>query len=275
MAHVRPTVPATVPVRRVPNALAPLDGAPRLADRLPGLFDEWRRISEERSLQHRLVRLLEKLSPLLPSSVRAALDHDRLAGVLPALSAALAQSRSSGDAINPWTVAGIKRREVRNAAILAALWTPAQMGDVAATFLDEFFARCGAMPGLELPTRAELAHGYRMRVENCPGPDGSDRVDIVVETTKQLIGIEVKIDADEGLDQLDRYVEAMRRNAKLLCKEPRVVFLAPFAPQRDDVVAADWSTVRAAAAAALPRSRADYEFAHHLVAQFARHARSF
>lgn len=262
-------------VASVPISLAPLDTAAGLAGRLPWLFDEWRRLSEEGTLQHRLVRLLERLAPLLPFPARASLDAERLAVILPALSATLAQSRSAGDAINPWTVAGIKRREVRNAAILASLWTPAQVGDVAATFLGEFLTRCVAMPGWELPTRAELALGYRMRVENCPGADGSDRVDIVVETARQLIGIEVKIDAGEGRDQLDRYVEAMRWNARLLGKEPRVVFLAPFAPTRDDVIAADWSTVRAAAAAALPRSRADYDFTHHLVAQFARHVRSF
>ena len=257
------------------EAASSIGGTARLVDRLPWLLDELRRTAGDDTLQHRLSRLLEKLSPLLPSQLGASLDAERLGFTLRAISAALAQRRTVGGAINPWTVAGIKRREVRNAAILAALWSPAQIGDVAMAFLAEFFARCASPIGRELPPREELALGYRMRVENCPGPDGADRVDLVIETATQLVGIEVKIDAGEGRLQLDRYVEAVRRSAAQMDKAARVVFLAPFAPSRNDVVSASWSTVRAAAEAVLPRSRSDYEFAHHLIAHFARHARSF
>jgi len=246
-----------------------------LVDRLPWLLGELRRSAGENTLQHRLVQLLDNLAPLLASRSNASLDAERLASILPDLSIALAQKRRFYGMMNPWTASGAKRREVRNAAILAALWSPAQAGDVAVSFLAEFFARCGARGAQELPALEELALGYRMRVENCPGADGADRVDLVIETAMQLIGIEVKIDAGEGRDQLDRYVATIRRNAGQLDKQARVVFLAPFAPSRDDVVPATWSTVRAAAAAVLPRSRADYNFAHHLVAHFARHARSF
>jgi hypothetical protein len=169
----------------------------------------------------------------------------------------------------------MKRREVRNAAVLAALWTPAQVGEVGPAFLGEFFARCGTLAGQSLPSRDELMLGYRTRIENCPGPDGSDRVDLVIETARHLVGIEIKIDAREGREQLARYVEAIGRSARQLEKVARVIFLAPFAPSRDDVIAADWSTIRAAAAAALPRRRSEHEISHHLVAQFARHVRGF
>lgn len=215
------------------------------------------------------------MKPLLPSRADRRLDADRLAILLPALSTVLSDRPLGGGSINPWTIAGIKRREGPNAAVLAALWTPAQVGEVGRVFLGEFFARCGTRAGQSLPGRAELTLGYRMRIENCPGPDGSDRVDLVIETASHLVGIEIKIDAREGRDQLARYVEAIGRSARQLDKEPRVIFLAPFAPSRDDVIAADWSTIRAAAAAALPRRRSEHEISHHLVAQFARHVRDF
>lgn len=258
-----------------PVGSASVGGPSALVDRLPGLLNDIRRSAGEITMQHRLGRLLERLAPLLPVRPEASTVADRLKSLLPALSVTLAQGRSGSGSINPWTVAGTKRREVRNAAILAALWSPAQTGDVAARFLAEFFARCGVRRGQELPTLEQLTLGYRLRVENCPGADGADRVDLVVETATQFIGIEVKIDAGEGRDQLERYVEAIRRSAGQMDKSPRVIFLAPAPPSHVDVVPATWSTVRAAAAAVVPRNRANLEFAHHLIAQFARHARSF
>lgn len=246
-----------------------------LRGRLPALLAELRRTSGEGTLERRLLPLLERLRRLLPSRSPPALDVDRLASILSELTIALAQGPRAQQTMNPWTVAGAKRREVRNAAILAALWSSAQVGDVAVTFLAGFLARCGGRSGRELPTADELALGYRVRVENCPGADGADRVDLVIETARHLIGVEVKIDARESPGQLARYVDAIARNARQLGKRGSVIFLAPLEPSRDDVFTASWSTVRAAAAASLSRRRADYDFAHHLVAQFARHVRSF
>lgn len=246
-----------------------------LVDRLPVLLTEWRRCASEGTLERRLGRLLGQMKPRLPSRAGGWTDADRLAILLPTLSTALKDRPLSGGSINPWTVAGMKRREVRNAAVLAALWTPAQVGEVGPAFLGEFFARCRARAGQSLPGPDELTLGYRMRIENCPGPDGSDRVDLVIETARHLIGIEIKIDALEGREQLARYIEAIGHSARQLDKLARVIFLAPFAPSRDDVIAADWSTIRAAATAALPRRRSDHEISHHLVARFARHVRGF
>jgi hypothetical protein len=263
-------------LRRLPGWHDGKDARVRaFVDRLSGVLSEWRRCASESTLERRLARLLGELKPLLPSRSGWRLDADRLAALLPALSTALSDRRVEGGSINPWTIAGMKRREVRNAAALAALWTPAQVGEVGPAFLGEFFARCGTRARQSLPGPDELGLGYRMRIENCPGPDGSDRVDLVIETARHLVGIEIKIDAREGREQLTRYVEAIGRSARQLDKAARVIFLAPFAPSRDDVIAADWSTIRAAAAAALPSRRSEYGKSHHLVAQFARHVRGF
>lgn len=159
-----------------------------LVERLPELLSDWRRYSSDDALNLRLGRLLARLRPLLPSDAGGRTNADHLALLLPALSRALSARPQGHGLINPWTVAGTKRREVRNAAILAALWTPAQVGEVGPQFLAEFFARCRTETGQDLPGRDELALGCRIRVENCPGPDGSDRVDLVIETTRHLAG---------------------------------------------------------------------------------------
>jgi hypothetical protein len=143
-----------------------------LVDRLPRLLSEWRRCASEGTLERRLGRLLGQMKPLLPSRAGGRLDADRLAILLPAVSTALRDRPLGGGSINAWTIAGIKRREVRNAAVLAALWTPTQVGAVGPAFLGEFFARCGTRAGQGLPGREELTLGYRMRIENCPGRTG-------------------------------------------------------------------------------------------------------
>lgn len=245
-----------------------------LAHRLTTIILKWRMLDTGSLLRHRHAQPVDRFRPSTPP-IGLSLDAGRFSAILPDLSAALRRSPLAGRSINPWTVSGAKRREVRNAGILAALWSPSQSGKTAEAFLSGFLARCDDLKPGVLPGREELAEGYRLRVEHCPGADASDRVDLVIETKRHVVGVEVKIDAVEGPEQLTRYVAAIARSAGLLGKQPVVILLAPFTPSRADVVAATWSTVRSAALASLPRRREDYDFAHHLVAHFARHVRNF
>ncbi|WP_374943454.1 PD-(D/E)XK nuclease family protein [Sphingomonas sp.] len=199
---------------------------------------------------------------------------ERLAPVIHPLNMALRAARTQGLGVNPWTMAGLKRNEVRNAAVLAGLWSPVQGGDTAIRFLNAFLRRLHD-PQAVLPTVKEIAAGYTVRTECCPEGDSRDRVDLVIETVHHVLGIEVKIGAGEGLGQLDRYVAAVTNNAAGRCKRPVVILLAPFPPSRPDVLRATWSTVRTAATAAVPRRRADYEFTDYLVAAFGRHVARF
>jgi hypothetical protein len=246
--------------------------------RLTSFLDDWERVKNANTVVERLKSFLVIAHPLLAPNMDGPTpkpaDCDKLRSLLPRLSASLRSASSSIGSINPWAIAGLRRREVRNAAALAALWSPRQCGQVAVAFLDKFL-RLVDQPGTSLPTFSELAAGYVIRTEHSPAGDGRDRVDLVIESTDHLIGIEIKIDAGEGPAQLSRYVASIRGNAQNLGKRPVVVLLAPFAPSHPDVLRAAWSHVRAAAAAALPRRRLDYTFTHHLVAAFARHARGF
>lgn len=249
-------------------------------DRLTSFLADWRASLAADSLEQRLTRLLKALSlesPIQKSPTMTGADSVRLSALLPQLAAVLGQSSSTLGSINPWTVSGLQRREVRVAGVLASLWTKSQMGSVAQAFLLEFFRRLDVEPGSSLPDGPELSEGYRVRTEHCPGPDQSDRVDLVIETVRHLIAIEVKIGAPEGPDQFGRYIRTIERNARSLRKEARVVLLAPFRPAQPPakLITAKWSTVRAAAIATLPRRQSEYEFTHFLLAHFAHHIRSF
>lgn len=246
--------------------------------RLTRFLSVWRRSSAARSQVGRLEIFVQKVSPLLPRRPSRPLvvqiDIERLRKVLPELSGAMRAARSDGGSINPWAVAGLKRREVRNAAVLAALWSPAQCGDVAIAFLVAFLRLVGGTR-VSFPDETELSKGFVVRTEHCPGADYRDRVDIVIESVEHLIGVEIKINAGEGSAQLARYVSSIRRNAKSLGKSPAVILLAPFRPSHEETLPASWADVRAAAMAILPKRQADYTYAHHLVAGFARHVKTF
>lgn len=247
-------------------------------ERLDRFLREWRTARDADTLVRRLERFCVQAHPLfLPPVVRhppQQIDSVRLAGLLSRLGSALNGARSSGLMINPWTAAGLNRREVRNAAVLASLWSDTQCGKAGAQFLREFLARV-EQPQTPLPGADELAAGYIVRTEHCPGTDGADRVDLVVESARHLVGIEVKIDAGEGPQQLSRYVTAIERSARRLDKYPAVILLAPFRPSCPGVLTAGWPLVRAAAQAALPAHRSEFSFAHQLIAAFAVHVRSF
>jgi hypothetical protein len=80
----------------------------------------------------RLALLFDKIGPLLrqglpthPSRILPAqLDGNRLKACLAALKEPLGLARSSGEFTNVWAIAGLKRNEVRNAAVLAWLLDP-------------------------------------------------------------------------------------------------------------------------------------------------------
>lgn len=247
-------------------------------ERLDHFLREWGAARDADTLVRRLERFCVQAHPLFsPPIVRhrpQKIDRVRLASLLPRLGSALNGARSSGLMINPWIVAGLSRREVRNAAVLASLWSDTQCGKAGAQFLREFLARV-EQPQTPLPSADELAAGYIVRTEHCLGADGADRVDLVIESARHLVGIEVKIDAGEGLQQLSRYVTAIERSARRLDKRPAVILLAPFRPSCPEVLTASWPVVRAAAQAVLPPRRSEFSFAHQLIAAFAVHVRNF
>lgn len=196
--------------------------------------------------------------------------HD-LQTALQALKRPLSIAKEAGGLINPWSLAGLGQDEVRNAAALAGLWMSEFGGDTSKRFLASYLA--GAIANIDWIY--ELDQGYRVATEVCPMGDVADRVDLVIETQAYLIGVEVKIRAGLGKEQLERYVASIYRRAKLQRLVPWVVLLAPFQTNHTNVLSTSWADVARAGRAAAGQRVAGRSYVQNLVASFADHIKPF
>ncbi|MDK2767903.1 MAG: PD-(D/E)XK nuclease family protein [Sphingomonas sp.] len=248
-------------------------------ERLRGFLSAWRSHAPERAQVKRMDAFLSAYRQHRPPPpivvARPKLDPARLGSFLTAAQPPLEQLRASGTMINPWGVAGVGRKEVRNSAVLATLWSPQQCGALGRAFLEAFCRRINDPAGL-LPTSEELAASYSVRTEHCPVGAVSERVDITIEGPSFVLGIEVKIDAAEGPEQLRRYVGSVQRWGKQRGgKKAAVVFLAPFYPSEQGVLRATWRDVMHAGRDVL-RLRAGAPTTHSfLLETFVRHCIEF
>jgi hypothetical protein len=126
-----------------------------------------------------------------------------------------------------WTIAGLRRNEVRNAAVLAWFLDPRGSHgygpEILKRFLDEAAAAAPGWPAFE----GNLSTA-RVRTEERPLSSDRDRVDIAIDGADFCVFIEVKIDASEGRDQIVRYLEAAQEKARALHKpHVGVVYLSP------------------------------------------------
>jgi hypothetical protein len=185
-----------------------------------------------------------------------------------ALKTPLTVAKEQGGLINPWALASLKRDEVRNAAALAGLWMPNFGGLASQRFAAAYLAI--ALPDVDWSD--ELGAGYQVSTEVCPLGEGADRVDLVITTTSYLIGIEVKIRADLGPRQLERYTASLGRRAELQKLAPAVIFLAPFRTTVPTVASTTWSDVARAAHQAVGTGMTGRTFVQHMIASFGDHA---
>lgn len=253
------------------------------SQRLAQFLAKWRAIENQQGLEKRLPSLLAALGSMTgsdlgivskaTSAVPASLDANRLAMTVAALAPKLSEARRQGGEINVWQLAGLKRAEVRNAAVLAGMWSADAMGDRGVAFLNGFVRRLPS--DNELPTHDELACGYVVRTEHCATGAATERVDITVEGESFVLAVEVKIDAGEGPEQLARYQQSVQTWARTRGKRGAVVLLAPFRTRVPGIVQADWRDVVAAARSTLPARRKAFTHSDRLIDDFARHAAAF
>ena len=250
------------------------------AQRLAGFLSSWREARETNALAPRLSRFLGDFSEVYVRPPQAVPDFQpyrtqapKLTGFLAKLRDPLELHRSRGGVIDPWAIAGVGRKEVVNSAILATFWSPQFCGAMARNFLDSFCRRIPDPAGL-LPTSEELARPYSIRTEHCPVGEASERVDITVEGESFVLGIEVKIDAKEGHEQLQRYVSSVERWAGRT-RRPCVVYLAPIKPSVPGVLKAGWSDVAAAGRSTVSQKEAARSSHRFLLENFIRHCRKF
>lgn len=213
-----------------------------------------------------LAPLLANIMPREPKRVFALADVQR---ALANLKGPLAAARSSGGLINPWAVAGLRRDEVRTAAALAGLWLEGFGGGASRRFVAEYLG--AALPDIDW--YAELVNHYQVEAECNPVGDLTDRVDLVVETRRHLVGIEVKIDAGLGPMQLPRYRAALDRRAELGGRTAHLLLLARIASP--DAISTSWRDLAGAAARAVPRRIQNQTFVERYISAFGDYVRRF
>ncbi len=124
---------------------------------------------------------------------------------------------------DPWDIAGLRRNEVRNSAILAWLLNPAGshgFGDRPLMALLDYITqwRGTAFSG-------PAGKYCWVEVETHPTGDVSNRVDIEIDAQAFYLLIEVKIDAAEQSEQIHRYCKDAKTRAA--GRDWAVVFLTP------------------------------------------------
>lgn len=179
----------------------------------------------------------------------------------------LDEVKSRGGLVNLWELAGLRLNEVRTAGALAGLWRTEFGGEISRDFLALYLGRIVK----QVDWHQELRNNYGVFTEVNPLGDMSDRVDLVIETDRYLIGVEVKIRAELGFMQLDRYSYALASRAKHIQKSPILILLAPFPSGTSDVASSTWGDVSAAARDAARIANHAKTLVHQVIAQFGDH----
>jgi hypothetical protein len=186
--------------------------------------------------------------------------------------------RRKGTFLNVWDVAGLGRDEIRNAAVLAWLLNARSTHGRDVVILHSLLQQLDPNQCVPFLARSAWSDGYTVDTENYPG-DLKSRVDIVLQSPRNLILLEVKIDSEEGPDQIPRYLELARakRRAHFL-ESAGVVYLTragapmPTTGISHEVIHATWKHVQQAIETAVSDEqnwvdRALIDFARH-VGQF-------
>ncbi|EKN4809898.1 PD-(D/E)XK nuclease family protein [Yersinia enterocolitica] len=123
---------------------------------------------------------------------------------------------------DPWEVAGLGRKEVRNTAVLAWLLDPEGTHGFGRIPLQAFL-RAIRHNRNDIPE--DYLHYCRVQVETNPTGDNTNRVDIEIDADNFFLLIEVKIDACEQPEQVARYCSDARLRA--MSRPWAVIFLTP------------------------------------------------
>ncbi len=145
-----------------------------------------------------------------PAPKYISMDVAKLTQWLADLQQPMVEARRGAFHFDPWEVAGLRRDEVRNSAVLAWLLNPKGshgMGDAAMRGL------LGDLHKVNNDFPTSCSRFCRVRVEPNPDGDSGNRVDIEIDDANFFVLIEVKIGAPEGVDQLKRYGDVAKQLA--------------------------------------------------------------
>lgn len=225
----------------------------------------------------RLSSFLSAVGPRLrPRSNPAPAEFNsrRLGRVVEVLQPHLERARANGGFLNVWAAAGLRRDEIRNAAVLASLLTPHRLGSVSRAFLAGILSEVGP-DNPEFGT-IDVTQPYSVLTEACPLGARETRVDILLEGPSFILGIEVKIDALERLNQLTDYRRILQAKGRHLNKRALLIFLSPRPPKvlPEGVAHLTWRKVARAATKVAHMSPGASEVGS-LLQQFSTHVHTF
>lgn len=213
------------------------------------------------------------------------LDSDMLRVFVDYFQPALQRLRSSGAMANVWEAAGLKRNEVRVASTLN--WFLDSLADhgqehlLCSAILDHLNVLVATSADkdkfMSFPKASHLVNAsnrpsYRATTEVCPFGEKSNRVDIEINGTDLLLFIEVKIDAGQGEDQLQRYHGIAKQ--KSAGRHWGVVYLTPYGQLPEDgqglsnTISMSWRDMAAAFQKHAVTLDAN-NFARHYIKQYA------
>lgn len=159
----------------------------------------------------------------MPPAPARTIDPVRFSSFLGDLQTSLIASRHDGSLLNVWSIAGLKRNEVRTSAVLGWVLDCNGSHGFGSAFLAALIKRLEEKTGSKELKTLVLGRHYRVSVEHSSFGERDNRVDIAIEGSNCVIFVEVKIDALEGLDQLSRYSVLARRKAIALRKDVSLV----------------------------------------------------
>lgn len=212
-------------------------------------------------------------------------DANKLAEFLRSLEQPLQIAKQSGWLCDPWQVAGLKRDEVRNSRVLSWLLNPRGSHGFGDKLLVALLAEINQhLAKNEQPILGlTVSKNCRVKEEQCPDGDQSNRVDIEISDANFYLLIEVKIQALEGEQQLARYGDIAAKRA--VNKPWGMIYLTPRGNQSksagkwiDKVTPMSWQQLAHILANALPKKKETE--AHAMVTallahSFFRHIRQF
>lgn len=228
------------------------------------------------------VRRLSPGAAAEPADDRAPPDAGfGMAAFLGSVAAVAARSQPRAATPDVWGIAGLRRDEVRNAAVLAWALDPLGSHGLGPAVLDALAGmlrrRWPYADGDLFPFPATVGE-CRVRAELNPFADLSRRVDIALDGRDFTAFVEVKIAASENPEQVATYLGLAERRAVATGRSRwGVVFVAPRAPGRlsadgPRVLVATWRDVAAAIRTAVPD---DTDLSYQLLHQFAAHIEAF
>ncbi len=131
------------------------------------------------------------------------------------------QLHRAGKLIDFWTVAGLRRDEIRHASVLAWLLNPKESHGFGNTVFQSWMRGINFSDGTGLNDQRIWDAEYRVTTEVRvstevdPLTESTSRLDIEINSKRFYLCVEVKIDAPEGKDQLRRYVEIASKRAEI------------------------------------------------------------